>query len=128
MQKKQFQDKYPICELSIAKSECKFNSVTAILDELKAKIDAHPKAVYIARFDHFSHTKSIDGDIHPDIQDAQNIIFCFGFQIPAADPVAVRPRSIGVTDLGERFVVNFMEAPNPVAQETMEAWVNALIK
>ncbi|MDG6777816.1 hypothetical protein QCB44_03745 [Thiomicrorhabdus sp. zzn3] len=128
MQKKMFQDKYPIYELKIAKTDCKFDSVPAILDELQAQIDAHPKAVYISRFDHFSHTKSIDGEINPQIQDAQNIIFCFGFQIPGADPVAVRPRAIGATDLGDAFVVNFMEAPNPVAQETMEAWVNALVK
>lgn len=128
MQKKMFQDKFPIYELKIAKTDCKCDSVTAILDELQAQIDAHPKAVYISRFDHFSHTKSIDGEINPQIQDAQNIIFCFGFQLPGADPVAVRPRAIGATDLGDAFVVNFMEAPNPVAQETMEAWVNALVK
>nr|WP_197723392.1 hypothetical protein [Thiomicrorhabdus aquaedulcis] len=91
-------------------------------------IEAHPKAVNIAIFDHYSHTKSIDGEINPDIKDAQNIILCFGMQLPSADPVAVRPRSIGVTDLGDRFVVNFMEAPNPIANDTMEAWVKSLIK
>lgn len=128
MQKKMFQDKYPIFELKIAKADCKYATVNAILDDLQGKIDAHPKAVFIARFDHFSHTKSIDGEINPQIQDAQNIVFCFGFQLPGADPVAVRPRAIGVTDLGDSFVVNFMEAPNPVAQETMQTWVKALLK
>ncbi|WP_373018771.1 DUF6858 family protein [Thiomicrorhabdus sp.] len=127
MQKKMFQDKYPIFELKFAKKDSKFDSVPAILDELQAKIEAHPKAVNIARFDHYSHTQNIDGEINPAIQDAQNIIFCFGFQIPGADPVAVRPRSIGVTDMGEDFVVNFMEAPNPVAQETMQEWVKSLL-
>ncbi|MDX1348278.1 MAG: hypothetical protein R3189_08535 [Thiomicrorhabdus chilensis] len=128
MQKKMFQDKYPIFELKFAKADSKFDSVPAILDELEAKIEAHPKAVNIARFDHFSHTKNIDGEINPAIVDAQNIVFCFGFQLPGADPVAVRPRSIGVTDMGDSFVVNFMEAPNPVAQDTMQEWVKSLLK
>ncbi|WP_178860876.1 DUF6858 family protein [Thiomicrorhabdus cannonii] len=128
MQKKMFQEKYPIFELKIAKSDCKYDSVAAILDDLQAKIEAHPKACFIARFDHLSHTQSIEGEINPQIKDAQNIIFCFGFQIPGADPVAVRPRAIGVTDLGDTFVVNFMEAPNPVAQETMQTWVKDLVK
>lgn len=128
MQQKIFKEKYPIFALEFSKEESKFDSVPEILDFLKEQIDAHAKAVYIARFDHFSHTKSINGEIGEGIEDAQNIILCFGMQLPSADPVAVRPRSIGVTDMGDRFVVNFMEAPNPIANETMEAWVKQLLK
>ncbi|MBF6057930.1 DUF6858 family protein [Thiomicrorhabdus heinhorstiae] len=128
MEKSLFQDKYPVFSLTIAKSDTDCQSVSEILDTLEAKITEHPKAVMIARFNHFEHTQNIDGDINPEIQDAQNIVFCFGFQIPSAAPVAVRPRSIGATDLGDRFVVNFMEAPNPVAQELMESWVEGLVR
>ncbi len=42
--------------------------------------------------------------------------------------MAVRPRSIGVSDMGDRFVIIFMEAPNPVANEAMENWTKALKK
>ena len=128
MQQKIFKEKYPIFALEFSKQESRFDSVPAILSFLKEQVDSHPKAVYIATFDHYSHTKSIDGDIGDGIEDAQNIILCFGMQLPSADPVAVRPRSIGVTDLGDKFVVNFMEAPNPIANETMEAWVKQLVK
>ena len=128
MQQKIFKEKYPIFELQFSKNETKFDSVPAILDFLKEQVDAHAKATFIATFDHFSHTKSIDGEIGEGIKDAQNIILCFGMQLPSADPVAVRPRSIGVTDLGDKFVVNFMEAPNPIANEIMEAWVKQLVK
>lgn len=48
--------------------------------------------------------------------------------LPLADPVAVRPRSIGATDLSDRFAVNFMEAPNPIENDVMEAWVKQLLK
>lgn len=128
MQKKMFKDTYPVFSLEFDKSKSKFDSVTAILDYLFEQIEADPKAVNIARFDHFSHTKGIKGEIGAGIVDAQNIIFCFGLQLPSADPVAVRPRSIGVTDMGDHFVVNFMEAPNPIANDTMQVWVNSLIK
>ncbi|WP_321323023.1 DUF6858 family protein [Thiomicrorhabdus sp.] len=128
MQQKMFKEKYPIFTLEFTKAESKFDSVPAILDFLHAQVEADPKAVNIARFDHFSHTKSINGEIGEGIVDAQNLVLCFGFQLPSADPVAVRPRSIGVTDMGDRFIVNFMEAPNPIANDTMEAWVKQLVK
>lgn len=128
MKQKIFKEKYPIFELEFTKDESKFASVKDILSYLHGLIEAHPKAANIAIFDHYSHTKNIDGEINPEIKDAQNIILCFGMQLPSADPVAVRPRSIGVTDLGDRFVVNFMEAPNPIANDTMEAWVKSLVK
>ena len=128
MQQKIFKEKYPIFSLEFTKAESKFDSVPAILDFLHAQVEADPKAVNIARFDHFSHTKSINGEIGEGIVDAQNLILCFGFQLPSADPVAVRPRSIGVTDMGDHYVVNFMEAPNEVANDTMESWVKQLVK
>lgn len=128
MQQKVFKEKYPIFSLEFAKEESKFDSVPAILDYLQQQVEAHPKAGFIARFNHFEHTTNIGGEIAENIKDAQNLILCFGMQLPSADPVAVRPRSIGVTDLGDKFVVNFMEAPNPIANDTMEAWVKSLLK
>lgn len=128
MQQKIFKDKYPIFQLELNKAECTQESVDAIINYLHGKVEAHPKAVNIAVFDHYAHTQSIEGQINPDIQAAKNLILCFGMQLPSAEPVAVRPRSIGVTDMGNQFVINFMEAPNPVANEAMEGWVKSLIK
>ncbi len=128
MQQKMFKEKYPIFSLEFTKDESKFATVPEIIEYLHAQTEAHPKAVNIAVFDHYSHTKNMDGQINPEIKDAQNIILCFGWELPSADPVAVRPRSIGVTDLGDRFIVNFMEAPNPIANDTMVTWVKSLVK
>lgn len=123
-----FKDKYPVFTLDIAKSSCRFDNVPAILSFLKSQIDAHPKAAFIATFDHLAHTKKIEGEINPALLDVQNIILCFGMQLPGAEPVAVRPRSIGVTEFADKFVVNFMEAPNPVANDAMTVWVKQLVK
>ena len=127
MKKTQFKETYPIYTIEYQKSELKQDSVEALIKYFKDKIDEHPKAVFITTFDHYAHTTKIEGDISPDIQAAQHIVFCFGMHLPAPGAMAVRPRSIGVTELENSFVINFMEAPNPVANEAMENWVKALV-
>ncbi len=121
-----FKEKYPIFSYDLAKSETEKKSVDDIIAYYKEKIDAHPIATYIATFDHYAHTTSIKGVINPEIKDVKNIIFCFGAEIPNSKVAAVRPRSIGVCDMGDTFVIDFMEAPNDKANDFMENWTKAL--
>lgn len=128
MKKTTLMEKYPIVELEIDKSEAKYKSVDDIIEHLKSKIDAHPVVAFIAVFDHYAHTSSLsDGVLNPDIKAAKNIIFCFGKELPKPQVMSVRPRSIGVADMGDSFLVSFMEAPNPVAQETMMGWTKEIL-
>ncbi|MFA5626925.1 MAG: DUF6858 family protein [Thiohalomonadaceae bacterium] len=127
MKKMMLQDVYPVYSLELPKSETQDNSVDAIIDFLKARIEEHPAAVYIGVFDHYSHTKSLpEGEIAPEILDAKNLIFCFGIKLPNPGVLAVRPRSIGVVELADKFIVNYMEAPMPMANQAMESWFMAL--
>jgi hypothetical protein len=87
---------------------------------------ANPKVQFIGVFDHYAHTKRIEGEINPDIKAAVDVIFCFGFALPNPQVLAVRPRSIGVADMGDKFVVSFMEAPMKPANEAMEGWARGL--
>lgn len=120
-------EKYPIFELELGKSETSFKSVEEIIAHLKGKIDAHPVAAFIGIFDHYDHTKGLpEGQVAPNILDAKLIVFCFGTALPNPHVMAVRPRSIGVADLGDKFVINFLEPPMPVATQAMEAWVKGL--
>ena len=121
-----FKDKYPVFSYEIAKSEVSHNSIDDIIAYYKEKIEAHPIAIYIATFDHYAHTSSLNGDINPSIKDVKNIIFCFGAEIPNTKVAAVRPRSIGVCDLGDKFVIDFMEAPNDKANNFMQMWTKEL--
>ncbi len=121
-----FKDKYPIFSYEIAKSEISKNSDDDIIAYYKEKIESHPIAIYIATFDHYAHTTSLNGDINPSIKDVKNIIFCFGAEIPNTKVAAVRPRSIGVCDVGDKFVIDFMEAPNDKANDFMEKWTKSL--
>jgi len=83
---------------------------------------------FIGVFDHHAHTQRIGGEIAQGIQAAVDIIFCFGFAIPNPQMLAVRPRSIGIADMGEKFIISFMEAPMQPANQAMEAWTKALRK
>lgn len=120
------QEKYPVFVAEIAKDETPCKSVDAVVDYLKAKIAGNPKVKFIGVFDHYAHTRGIGGEIAPEIQAAVDVIFCFGFALPNPQVLAVRPRSIGVADLGEKFVVSFLEAPMKPANDAMEAWVTGL--
>lgn len=120
-------ERYPIFDLELPKGETTMKNVDDIIAYLHAKVEAHPVAAYIGTFDHFAHTKALpEGKIAPEIVDAKLIVFCFGMAIPNPHVMAVRPRSIAVADLGDKFVLSFMEPPMPVATTAMEAWVKGL--
>jgi uncharacterized protein YifN (PemK superfamily) len=120
-------EKYPVFTIELNKDETSYKSVDEILSHLKEKIDAHPVATYIGKFDHYTHTTNLEvGEINPEIIDAKNIICCFGKKLPKPEVLSVRPRSIGVAELADKFVVSFLEAPNPDANNTMESWVKSI--
>jgi hypothetical protein len=127
MQQTHFDEKYPVYELTLPKSETTAANAAEIIARLKVDVDKHPSVAFIGLFDHFAHTKSLPmGEVDESIVAAQHIIFCFGVKLPGARVMAVRPRSIGVTEFADHFVINFMEPPMPVATTAMEGWVKAL--
>jgi len=120
-------EKYPVFTIEITKSETTYKSVDEVIDYLKSQIEAHPVAVVIGVFDHYMHTSNLEvGEIAEDIKDAKNLICCFGKALPKPEVLAVRPRSFGVADMGESFVISFLEAPNPDANAAMEKWVKSI--
>ena len=120
-------DKYPIFSLEVSKDETTYKSVDEIIEYLKGLVEAHPVAKFIAVFDHYGHTSSMqDGVISDDIKDAKNIIFCFGKQLPSSKILAVRPRSIGVCELENSFVIDFLEVPNEQLHTVTEGWAKSV--
>ena len=120
------QEKYPVFVLELDKKETNYRNVDEIVAYLKEKIAENPKVQFLGVFDHLAHTRRIGGEIMPGMQAAVDVLFCFGLALPNPMVLAVRPRSIGVADLGDKFVLSFMEAPMPPANEAMEAWVRGL--
>jgi hypothetical protein len=122
-----FQEKYPIYTFELVKNETTCKNVDDILAHFRQKIEEHPITRFIALFDHYSHTAGLpESVINPAIKDAKNIIFCFGKDINDPGMLALRPRSIGVVELEKSFIITFLEAPNPMANSTMESWAKAL--
>lgn len=126
MKQLHFQEKYPITVVDIAKTETTYDSVTAIAEYFQKCIAETPRVSYIGTFDHYAHTQAIEGDISPEIKAAMNVVFCFGHALPNPQVLAVRPRSIGIADLGSHFVISFMDAPMKPANDAMQAWALAL--
>ena len=129
MQQILFQDKYPVWSIEIDKNDVKCSSVNEIINHFKEKIEAHPIGVFIAVFDHFSHTNSLqEHKIADNIKDLKNIIFCFGKEIPKPIVGAVRPRSISICELENSFVISAMDAPNEAMNKVMQEWAKELKK
>ena len=120
-------EKYPVFTIEISKDETTYKNVDEIIEYLKTEIEAHPVATVIGVFDHYAHTASLEaGEIADTIKNAKNLICCFGKVLPKPEVLAVRPRSFGVADMGDSFVVSFLEAPNPDANSAMEKWVKTI--
>lgn len=126
MEKTMFMDKYPVYTLKLEKNEVTCKNVLEIVDYFKDKIENHKIAKFIAVFDHYSHTKNLNGPIVDGLLDAQNVIFCFGQAIPNTKMLAARPRSIGICEFDNHFVVEFIEAPKEDLHALMETWAKGL--
>lgn len=126
MKKTIFMDRYPVFTLELLKSEVSIKNVTEAIEYFKNKIDNHPIAQFIAIFDHYTHTKALNGSIMEGLLDAQNIIFCFGPAIPDTRILAARPRSIGICELEDKFIIEFLEAPKEELHNLMESWSKGL--
>lgn len=122
------QEKFPIFVLELNKSETSFQSAQELVNHFKQLIDDQKVTRFIGEFDHYSHTKGLEGgEIADEIIDARNVVFCFGTKLPKAEMLAVRPRSIGIAETVEGFVISFMEAPMALANDTMEVWIKGVL-
>ena len=127
MKKTVFMDTYPLFSIEIQKNKTSFKSVNEIIEYLKGLVDTHEIAKFIAVFDHYAHTKSIeDHMINSELKDAKNLIFCFGKQLPSSKMLAVRPRSIGVSELQNSFSIDMLQVPNEELHKLTESWIKSI--
>ncbi len=127
METKIVMETYPVQMKTFTKTAVSLNSIEKLIEYFISKIDADPMASHIATFDHYAHTKDNNGEISPDILGAQNIIFCFGPKLIQPVAVGLRPRSIGIVDLGDKLQVNFMSPPAAPIREKMTTWVEEIL-
>ncbi|WP_319485941.1 DUF6858 family protein [uncultured Cohaesibacter sp.] len=123
-----YKGKYPVLELDIAKTRTRARSVDEIIAALLQHIDGNPAIAYLGIFDHYAHTMSLGGAVADGVVDAKNLLFCFGKTIPDLSVLAVRPRSIGILDLGDHFHITFLEPPQDGVTRQLVSWCEALIE
>ena len=117
----------PLYLMEIERSECAFTSMDDIVGYFKGQIENNEIASLIGIFDHYAHTSALpEGQVAKNIRAAVNVIFCFGLTLPDPAQLANRPRSIGICETNESFIISFMEAPMPVANALIEAWTKSL--
>ena len=121
-------DTHPMYAMKILKSEAKVSNTAQIIEHFKIKIKENPEAVLITVFDHYAHTKSLDGNIVDGILDAKNLLFCFGHSIKNIEILAFRPKSIAICELEDSFVLEFLETPRPEVNAWMQSWIKELKK
>jgi hypothetical protein len=126
MQQKIINEKFPVYYQEIMKGSSPYGNIAEIIDALKAGLAKNPSSQVIAVFDLHDHVQKRGGKIADGILGAQTLLFCVANAIPHADIVALRPRSIGVTEFADRFVLNFLEAPAQPVTDTMLALVDAV--
>jgi hypothetical protein len=118
----------PIFSIEMDFTECRFDTIEAIVAYIEEQVKKHRAACYIATFDHLQHTKQLpEGMVADEIEAAFNVVFCFGFSLQDAEQLATRPRSIGICQSGGRITISFIEAPMPVVNALMEQWALSLL-
>jgi hypothetical protein len=88
---------------------------------------AHRYARFIAVFGHYARTQALpEGKIGDGIRAAKNVVFCFGITLPDPHALALRPRSVGIAETEEGFLITCVEAPMPLANAAMADWAKGL--
>ncbi len=123
MQKINLMEKYPVYTKEILKTNTKFKNVDEFIKTLKQKVEADPIATYIWIFDHYTHTKSINGEIMDGMIAGKILLFCFGQSLPKPQAMAVRPRNIAIAEFKDKFIVSFLEAPVEKANTKKINWI-----
>ncbi len=128
MEKKIINEEFPIYYKEIAKRDTSYKHIGEIIAALQTRLADNPSAQVIAVFNLYDHVRMRDGQVADEILGAQNLLFCVANAIPNSDLVALRPRSIGLTEFADRFVLNFMEAPAHPVTETMRTLIEAVVR
>jgi len=127
MERLEFMDRFPLFRFKLKRSACRFELLDEIQAHYKALVRAHPVAVFIAAFDHHAHTQGLpQGEMNSKILGARNLIFCFGPKLNNPEVLAIRPRSIGIAEWEDGFVISFMETPAEAINQTMINWTQQL--
>lgn len=126
MQRITVEGRYPVWIEEIAKADTAWRDVDEIAAVLQACIRRHGGTAFIGVFDHYGLNLRAGEALPIAMQDAKAILFCPGARLPYPEALALCPCAIGVADMGNRFVISFLDAPHVSPTETLAQWVEYL--
>jgi hypothetical protein len=59
---------------------------------------------------------------------AKIVLFCFGKTLEWALQASVRPRNLTIVEYEDKFVISFLDTPNPSTAETIKNWIFEVVK
>jgi len=118
---------YPVYQMEIKKTDLT-KSMWDIVDHFLQKVEKDPIAELIWIFEHCTHTKKLNWPMVEGVVDAKMIVFCFGSKIASIPSLALKPRSFGIVETEDKFIIEFMEAPSEEAVKKMTNWTKELLK
>lgn len=117
---------YPVYQTELPKSKTSCKTIDDVIAKLREMMDASGLTVFIAIYDDYGRTHAINGPIGEGIEGAKELLFCFGESLPFPEALALRPRSIGIADMGDHFFITFLKSPEVYAMADVVLWVKAL--
>ena len=121
-----FKEEYPVMKEEWLKSELKDDvTVDDIVKEFVDKINE----MWIKIFDVFDHYKWTvekfpEWYIYPGIKAAKMIIFCWWQEIVSPYVFWVKPRNVWVVEMQDRFIISFLQIPNPKKMELCKEFLD----
>jgi len=126
MQRITVEGRYPVWVEEIAKADTPWHDVDEIAVVLQSSIQRHAGSAFIGVFDHYGLNIRMGETLPFAMQDAKAILFCPGARLLNPMHLALCPCAIGVADMGNRFVISFLDTPVVSSTETLALWINNL--
>lgn len=117
---------YPVWVEEIAKADTPWRDVDEITAALEACIRRLGSTAFVGIFDHYGLNLRACEPLPTNMQDAKTLLFCRGAWLRDPRFLALSPSAIGVADMGNRFVISFLDAPMVSPLEHMFQWIEDL--
>lgn len=120
------EDGYPLWVEEIAKADTPWRDVDDIVAVLRQDIQGQGGAASIGVFDLYGLNLRLGEALPVAMQDAKVFLFCPGAKLLNPVLVALCPSVVGVADMGNRFVISFLDASRVSSTEPLAQWLDNL--
>lgn len=118
--------RYPVWFEEIAKADTCWRDVDEIAALLQGCIHRQPGFVFIGLIDHYALNIRLGEALPVPLQDAKVVLFFPDTRQLTPALLAYYPTAIGVADMGNRFVISFLNISTVSPTESLIEWVESI--